>query len=992
MKAKRWPGKRRVSLEAMVEMNEAGEIAVKVEGDSTPKIKEAVESALIYALDQQLPGHKEMFFEGDDEGKSERTVSIRLHGRAEHAAHIKEGVIYLSYRLLQIPDELQKDIQYASHLLNALKMVMFDEISHLILSHLDEEDARRILYRKIQEDYGLKQSLNYVLQENVKRSLMIGNKELTKSLGVVLPDELRGGYIEEASRVWQSAAGGNITLRTIANRGDVDGNRDVRLWYKLSNEEGPWKFFETPFEFVENREDGRAVYELKMNSADSFDYTVAFKGIDGELEWADLQSGNGFVGIMQQYEGSIAAIGMEFGPLVKVGGQGDVMHELFKAFAKAGKDVSVVMPYFASMVEKLERYEAEDVEGVEIKIPFNRRKDEILRVKKTAIDGITVYMLVAQSEDMFVNPYSGKETEFYESILLSRGALELFKQLGIRPEIIHTNDHHTALASLYMRSGFGDYFARTGSIFTIHNIGYQGEYPVEWLPEIGLSNIEPFIVKSGRLNFMATVPEVILRLGGKGNYINTVSETYAKEIRGTYFEIDRLLQDVSNRFGGILNGIDFEVWNPATDTALAANYDISKDAIEDIRKAKNINKDVLKKLLSKRGGIQEIGLVTDKQYGHLGHGHPDRILVGVVSRLVDQKQFDILADMIDDIHRGRKERLGIDLVILGTGEKWLEDDLAELAGKDSLERTVYVKAFSDKLARMIYAGADMLLVPSDYEPSGINQQIAMRYGTLPLVRKTGGLADTVAELGSKPTGFVFAGVSRTFATPEEDIRRRAINTGQLYVTIERAVNIYKNNPRNWDKRITNAMQADNRWDRSLGYYMNVYAWLSKELDHQNNNNAEAVISSPILNDNTSSPLNIFSKNNLVLLWNAIRPLKGNTIEEKFRDLVRQQLAAGFIAKEQLENGITVYPVGDDYQIVYAAHRGADYAKGLSVENPLGILNIFNNIRGQTVYGTYLAKQIWRDLVLKSVFNLRLKEMANVISARLICRWPNAVLI
>ena len=255
------------------------------------------------------------------------------------------------------------------------------------------------------------------------------------------------------------------------------------------------------------------------------------------------------------------------------------MFELPKALVEAGSKVSVVLPNFASMQKQLAKYEVTDVPGVEIRIPFTAGT-ATLTAKKTVISGIDVYLLSVDNE-FFQKPYSGAKEEFFESILLSRGALELLMALGIQPQIVHSNDHHTALVPLYMRTLYRDHFAKTGSVFTIHNIGYQGTYPASWLPELGLKLAESLVIKSGMLNLMAVVPEVIKKLRAEGSYINTVSETYAKEIRRTKFDVDMLLTDVGHRFGGILNGIDYEVWDPKADREIAANYSIL-DGIEKV--------------------------------------------------------------------------------------------------------------------------------------------------------------------------------------------------------------------------------------------------------------------------------------------------------------------------------------------------------------------------------------------------------------------------
>ncbi|MCX5712114.1 MAG: glycogen/starch synthase, partial [Candidatus Omnitrophica bacterium] len=596
-----------------------------------------------------------------------------------------------------------------------------------------------------------------------------------------------------------------------------------------SNFDGEWKDFEEPLSFVGNR-DGKAVYEISLRCARDFEYTIAFEG-QGALEWAELPEGkNGRVSVRQKFQGSTVFVGMEFAP-IKVGGQGDVMRELPKGLVESGLDVSVIIPDFRLVADKLKAYDIEELPDITIEINLPIRGKEILKVKKLVVDGIKVYLLSSDSSDLFRKPYpcsfegeAGIEKEFYESILLSQGALKLIEKLSLKPQVVHSNDHHAALIPLYMRTTHKKYFNRTASVFTIHNIGYQGVYPLEWLPEIGVKSIEQIIVKSGSLNFMAVPAGVIKHISPLGNYINTVSKTYAAEIRQTYFEIDMLLQEAGDRFDGILNGIDFDVWDPSKDNQICQQYDIS-EGIKLVAQKREINKAALYEVFSKDGDATKIGLNPQTVYGSLS-GHYNRPLIGVVSRLVDQKQIDIVAEVIRDT-LGAEEA---DYIILGSGEEELEEALAEVASLSINNGSfVFVRSYNDKLARLIYAGADMLLVPSDYEPSGLTQMIAMRYGSIPVVRKTGGLADTVSELKLAQTGFVFDGVSRTLNDPSEDEERKQINKAQLRLAILRAIRAYKK-PRLWKNITTTAMQADNRWSRSIKNYTGVYSRLIRELN------------------------------------------------------------------------------------------------------------------------------------------------------------------
>ena len=595
------------------------------------------------------------------------------------------------------------------------------------------------------------------------------------------------GYIENTYA--EVKAGDEVTLRAIANRPDFTGTRRVTLY---SNIDGTWKFYEEQLEFVRNvKANGswQAIYEISFKATKDFKYTFAFTGRDDNIVWAKLSYGNGRVHVLQVFTGEVVFIGMEFGPLIKVGGQGDVMFELPRAMVASGSQVSVIVPCFQNALPKLVKYQVEDVPGVSIDIPFTFGIVKVT-AKKLFIDGVSVYLLVVDNDWMFVKPYEDDRKEFLESVLLSRASLELLIALGIKPDVIVNNDHHAALVTLYMRTIYADYFAKTANNFIIHNVGYQGQYPIGWYDEVGVSGIEHLIIKSGQLNLMAVVPGVIKHISPKGNYINTVSSTYAREIRKTFFELDMLLVDVGNRFGGILNGIDFDIWNPATDPYIKVNYDINQ-GIEEVLSAKAADKLELQELLAVDGDVSAIGIDPSKKYGALSVGS-SRPLLGVVSRLVGQKQIDIICQMIDDIYSGKKREGGFDLVILGTGEEWLEEELARFVSRNPGASISFVRAYNEKLSRMIYAGADMLLIPSDFEPSGLTQMIAMRYGTIPVVRKTGGLADTVFELGDSWTGFVFNGVGRIFDSAYYDAQHKRENTDQLYSTIRRGVATFHN--------------------------------------------------------------------------------------------------------------------------------------------------------------------------------------------------------
>ncbi|MFT7538715.1 MAG: 1,4-alpha-glucan branching enzyme, partial [Lysobacterales bacterium] len=643
---------------------------------------------------------------------------------------------------------------------------------------------------------------------------------------------IRGGYVEDGNKTVNE--GDKVTFRFIANRPDLDGTRKVYM-YSNRSITGQWQKEEVAATFIENSE-GRAIYEYTIKARRKFEYAVSFEGEGGENEWIDASYGNLKIDVNTQFKGSAAYVAMEFAPLVKVGGQADVVYELPKAMAKRGNDVSVIIPHFKSHDYDLERHKFIDVDGFEVEIPFKQRGNVKLRAKTAIIDNIRVYILETEDEGVFARTYDSDKIALYDSILLSRGSLELLKFLGKKIDIVNSADHHTGLVSLYMRTFYQDFFNRTGSVFTIHNIAYQGQYSSDWFEEMGLEDnevIRRLVTKNGQLNMMGVPAHVIKELGGEGNFVNTVSSSYAKEIRHTYFELDRLLRDIDYRFDGVLNGLDFEIWDPDTDKNIKQNYSI-KDGPDKVIEARLVNKRDLQEILSVGGDTSKIKIKNPGNiHGSLTVGS-DRLLVGVVSRIVKQKQIDIIAQLLEEMYNGSRIISDVDFVLNGTGDQNIEQQLIEMASdarKEGINMSVvFVSEYVQVLTHKILAAADLFIVPSDFEPSGLTQMQAMRYGAIPLVRKTGGLADTVTELGDERVGFVFDGVSRVYGFLEEDQRRKRENVKQLHGAIIRAKNAFQNNREEWKDLIRRSMQAENDWSRSLGDYMNIYAWLSEELN------------------------------------------------------------------------------------------------------------------------------------------------------------------
>ncbi|MFH0754126.1 MAG: glycogen/starch synthase [Candidatus Omnitrophota bacterium] len=750
------------------------------------------------------------------------------------------------------------------------------------------------------------------------------------------------GYIENT--FVRAAEGASVVLRAIMDNPDLRENYDVFLY---SNRDGSWKEDPLKLSFA-GIENGNAVFQTKFQVERSFEYTFMFCHIlTGAVEWADLPYGNGRVWVDRHFKGKIAFVGMEFKPLVMKGGQGDVMYDLPKSLVKQGNDVTVILPYFKGLADSFkDKYLVEDVPGFEYHEYFNYRSPVTLKAKKVVIDGIKVIMLDAvDAPDLFDKPYLGKKQEFYESILLSKGSLELLKFLGEAPDHIVSSDHHAALVSLYMTKLPGSFLEKTGSVFTIHNIGYQGEYlgifqflqsewaslddiipllkamgqpklkfknlegAVKWLneditffrwlinqhlteqpmpkyivamfpqdfdtmsdlalsefahsfegerlkreslsyflpsfmpkgldalgrliQEIGLNDtrdIDNLLIKDGKMNFMAVPPGVIKKFGGKGRYVNTVSNTYAKDIRQTEFETDKLLQDIGDRFGGIVNGIDLETANPETDPYIKQQY---KPVLSDAVMAKKINKSFLQYMLGKDQPAPEKDLV---KYGYLNENSPN-ILIEAIQRIVQQKQLDILADILEDIRDGRREALPVDIVVGGPADKQTDDlisarRLIALAQDEKLRKRgvnlVVLHGFVRAFGSLSFGGSDAMFAISDFEPCGVRHQQAMRFGTLPIVRRTGGMADTVFDTGDKRNGFAFNGTFRRM-NPKEDVGARQQNVDELYLALKEAVRVYRTDQQEWQLRMQNGMAVDSGWETRSVDYNNVFVALKEEL-------------------------------------------------------------------------------------------------------------------------------------------------------------------
>jgi starch synthase len=464
----------------------------------------------------------------------------------------------------------------------------------------------------------------------------------------------------------------------------------------------------------------------------------------------------------------------EADPFVKTGGLGEVMGSLPAFLHKQGVDVRVIMPKYSTIAE---HFQGEFMHLAHFDVPVAWRK-QYCGLDEMVYQGVHYYFI--DNEYYFSRPrIYGEYDDAERFAFFSRAALESLIHIpGFKPDIIHCQDWQTALIPLMLKAFYSQepLYYPIKTIFTIHNLKYQGIFPKEVLDDIVGLGMEYFTENTlefhGAVNFM----KAALLYSDR---ITTVSPTYAEEIKNPYYgeKLDGLLRKRSEFLMGILNGIDYEVYDPMKDPYLVMPY-------SNFPLAKEENKKHLQSIF----GLPVRG---------------DRAVLGMVSRLVDQKGVDLLAHVMEDVLE-----LDVQMVILGTGEHRYEEMLRYFASKYP-EKLAIKLEFSDKLAHEIYGGADMLLMPSRFEPCGISQMIAMRYGTVPIVRETGGLKDTIMpynEMTGVGNGFNFVNY----------------NAHELLFAVQRAVGIYQEDKLVWDNIRQNALKGDFSWDRSANAYIEIY--------------------------------------------------------------------------------------------------------------------------------------------------------------------------
>ena len=479
---------------------------------------------------------------------------------------------------------------------------------------------------------------------------------------------------------------------------------------------------------------------------------------------------------------SVAFIGSECHPFVKTGGLGDVMYALPRELVNQNCDVRVILPRYACIPQK---YQDKMVYRGEFYMDLGETgRSYYVGIREYICDGV-VYDFI-DNQEFFTdgNPYVSLVDDIPKYCFFSKAALAALNYMNWIPDVIHCHDWQAALVPVYLRTLFKDSpVGRAKTVLTIHNLRFQGIYNI---PTIRYwSGLPAEVVNMGALQ-QAWRDANMLKGGlAYADRITTVSNTYAWEIQTPEYgeQLEDHLRYYSCKLRGIVNGIDYGMWNPATDPALAVNYDITN-----VLERKPQNKLALQK---------ELGLVEDE----------GKLVVGLISRLTHQKGLDLVNAIVPQIMDGNTQ-----VVVLGTGDKEYEDTFRyyENAYKGMFSACIQ---YDEARAHRIYAGADVLLVPSRFEPCGLTQLNAMHYGTLPIVRETGGLKDTVQPYN------VFNGEGNGFTFDRYD-------AGLLLDAINRAKTEYFTSRYHWDEVVQRDMAKDVSWANSARQYKDLYLELT----------------------------------------------------------------------------------------------------------------------------------------------------------------------
>jgi starch synthase len=468
----------------------------------------------------------------------------------------------------------------------------------------------------------------------------------------------------------------------------------------------------------------------------------------------------------------------EIAPLAKTGGLADVAGALPRHLHARGHDIRLFMPLYSSIgLSALGASHVAVAQDVPLDLGTHRYRFSLLEAR---LPGSPVPLYLIHCPAAFDRPsiYTNAGDEHLRFLVLQRAALETCQRLGFAPDIVHCNDWHTGLIPILLKTAYAwdRLFAQAKTVMSIHNIGYQGVFSASTMYDVGADIrwvVDPIVAPSGAINWLREGVRHALR-------VSTVSPTYAQEIctpAGGH-GLDIVLRARPDGVVGILNGVDYSEWNPATDRYLKHRYSID---------------DLSGKAATKRALLDWLNLPVA----------PTTPLLGIVSRMTVQKGFDLLFDSLPDILINRD----VALVALGSGEARYEDFFAHLQYRFP-DRVVFHRGYHEELSHLIEAASDMFLMPSQYEPCGLNQMYSLKYGTVPIVRRTGGLADSVQMWDPATrtgTGIVF----NDFDAPAV---RWAIHT---------ALDLHKDTDA-WQQIIHNAMSQDFSWEKQATEYERMY--------------------------------------------------------------------------------------------------------------------------------------------------------------------------
>lgn len=467
-------------------------------------------------------------------------------------------------------------------------------------------------------------------------------------------------------------------------------------------------------------------------------------------------------------------------PFIKTGGLADVVGSLPKCIDKRYFDVRVILPKYTCISQEMK----DKMSYVTHFYMDFHWKNEYVGIMYAEVDGVKYYFI---DNEMFFNgfrPYGDNALfEIEKFAFFSKAALSILPVIDFRPDVIHCHDWQTGLIPVYLKERFqgNEFFRGIKSVMTIHNLKFQGKWSVKEVKDI--TGLPDYFFTPDKLELFK---DANLLKGGLvyADAITTVSQTYANEIKTPFYgeQLDGLLRARSNDLRGIVNGIDYEEFNPETDKYIEHHYN-----------AVNFRKEKIK---NKRALQAELGLDQDDR----------KFMIGIVSRLTDQKGFDLIDRMMDELCQDN-----VQIVVLGTGEERYENMFRHFDWKynDRVSANIY---YSEALSHKIYAASDAFLMPSLFEPCGLSQLMSLRYGTVPIVRETGGLKDTVQpynEYESTGTGFSFGNY----------------NAHEMLATIRYAERIYYDRKREWNKIVDRAMAADFSWNVSAAKYQEMYDWL-----------------------------------------------------------------------------------------------------------------------------------------------------------------------